>query len=130
MNHSTLFPVGKMFLVLKVSWGSFYTWLKNAPSSKKIENQMFETEILHTFENSKKIYGSPRFAEELHGKNIKVSRPRVTRMMRRANLRSKILNFYPRKTPPPKASNIIPPSPEFVVIAMPAATLIPLPGPS
>nr|WP_255431027.1 IS3 family transposase [Pedobacter sp. N36a] len=77
-----------MCLVLKVSRGSFYTWLKNAPSSRKIENQMLETEILQAFENSKKIYGSPRITEELNKKNIKVSRPRVARMMRRANLRS------------------------------------------
>ncbi|QNK64784.1 IS3 family transposase [Pedobacter sp. PAMC26386] len=40
------------------------------------------------FENSKKIYGSPRITLELRKKNIKISRPRVARMMRKARLRS------------------------------------------
>lgn len=83
-----LFPVGKMCLVLKVSRGGFYTWLKSVPSNRNIENQILENEILKAFENSKKIYGSPRITQELHKKNIKVSRPRVARMMRKANLRS------------------------------------------
>ena len=77
-----------MCLVLKVSRGGFYTWLKNIPSNRSIENNMLETEILHAFENNKKIYGSPWITQELRKKNITVSRPRVARMMRKANLRS------------------------------------------
>jgi putative transposase len=83
-----LFPVGKMCLVLKISRGGFYTWLKSVPSIRNIENKILETEILQAFENSKKIYGSPRITQELRKKNIKVSRPRVARMMKKANLRS------------------------------------------
>ena len=49
---------------------------------------MLDIEILAAFENSKKIYGSPRITMELNKKDIKVSRPRVARMMRRARLRS------------------------------------------
>lgn len=40
------------------------------------------------YQNSKNIYGSPRIAQELNKKGIKVSRPRVARMMKKANLRS------------------------------------------
>ncbi len=49
---------------------------------------MLDIEILAAFENSKKIYGSPRITMALNKKDIKVSRPRVARMMRRARLRS------------------------------------------
>ncbi len=49
---------------------------------------MLDIEILAAFENSKKIYGSPRITMVLNKKDIKVSRPRVARMMRRAKLRS------------------------------------------
>ncbi len=62
--------------------------MKRIPSSRSIENQMLEIEILEAFVNSKKIYGSPRITRELHKKDIKVSRPRVARMMKRAKLRS------------------------------------------
>ncbi|MBE8719736.1 hypothetical protein C4F40_03215 [Sphingobacterium sp. Ka21] len=77
-----------MCLVLEVSRGGFYTWLKRIPSKRSIENQMLESEILQAFEASKKIYGSPKITRELHKKQIRVSRARVARIMRKAKLRS------------------------------------------
>ena len=77
-----------MCSVFKVSRGGFYAWIKGVPSHRSIENQLIEDEILAAFLNSKKIYGSPRITRELHKKNIKVSRVRVARMMKRAKLRS------------------------------------------
>lgn len=77
-----------MCSVFKVSRGGFYGWLRSSPSKRSIENQMLEVEILVAFENSKKIYGSPRITRELNKKDIKVSRPRVARIMRSASLRS------------------------------------------
>ena len=87
-DHTKIFAVGKMCSVFKVSRGGFYAWLKGIPSKRSIENQMLDIEILGAFKNSKKIYGSPRITRELHKKDIKVSRPRMARMMRRAKLRS------------------------------------------
>ncbi len=49
---------------------------------------MIEAEVLQAFENSKKIYGSPRITLELRKKAIRISRPRVARIMRKAKLRS------------------------------------------
>lgn len=49
---------------------------------------MIEAEVLQAFENSKRIYGSPRITSELNKKAINVSRPRVARIMRKAKLRS------------------------------------------
>ena len=49
---------------------------------------MIEVAIFKAFEDSKKIYGSPRITLELRKKAIWVSRPRVARIMRKANLRS------------------------------------------
>lgn len=77
-----------MCSVFKVSRGGFYKWTISSPSKRSIENQILETEVLQAFENSKRIYGSPRITLELRKKNIKISRPRVARMMRKAKLRS------------------------------------------
>ena len=77
-----------MCSVFKVSRGGFYAWRKSVPSNRSLENELLEAEILTAFVNSKKIYGSPRITRELHKKNIKVSRVRVARMMKRAKLRS------------------------------------------
>lgn len=44
--------------------------------------------MMQIFEKSKKTYGSPRITFELNKNNIKVSRPRIARMMQKAKLRS------------------------------------------
>jgi putative transposase len=75
-------------MLLKVSRGGFYSWLNGTPSNRSMENQMLEREILEAFQDNKSIYGSPRITQVLHRKQIKVSRPRVARMMRKAHLRS------------------------------------------
>lgn len=49
---------------------------------------MLEQEILEAFQNSKCSYGSPRITKALNRKMIKVSRPRVARIMKRNHLRS------------------------------------------
>nr|WP_254070836.1 IS3 family transposase [Pedobacter sp. L105] len=87
-DHSRIFLVEKMCSVLKVSRGGFYKWTVSRPSKRSIENQKLEAEVLQAFENSKKIYGSPRITLELHKKDIKISRPRVARIMQKAELRS------------------------------------------
>src|SRR5690606_12817308 len=87
-DHSRVFLVGKMCSVFKVSRAGFYKWSISSPSNRSIENQMVEAEVLQAFENSKKIYGSPRITLELRKKAIRISRPRVARIMRKAKLRS------------------------------------------
>jgi putative transposase len=77
-----------MCSVFKVSRGGFYKWTINSPSKRSIETQILETEVLKAFENSKRIYGSPKIALELRKKDIKISRSRVARIMRKAKLRS------------------------------------------
>ncbi len=49
---------------------------------------MITREILIAHQNSKERYGSPRITRELNKKNIHVSRPRVARLMRKAEIRS------------------------------------------
>lgn len=77
-----------MCSVFKVSRCGFYNWMKRKPSNRSLENQMLEQEILEAFQNSKKTYGSPRVTQVLNKKQIKVSRPRVARIMKNACLRS------------------------------------------
>jgi transposase InsO family protein len=53
-----------------------------------MENQMLEQEVRLAFQNSKSIYGSPRITQVLNKKQIKVSLPRMARIMRKVHLRS------------------------------------------
>lgn len=87
-SHRKVFPVEKMCSVFKVSRSGFYCWVNRPPSLRATETEFLEKEIRLSFINSKKIYGSPRITMELNQRDIKVSKPRVARMMRRMNLRS------------------------------------------
>jgi len=77
-----------MCFVFKVSRAGYYGWLRSTPSKRLKESQIIEQQIQEAFTDSKRLYGSPRITRVLNKKGIKVSRPRVARMMRQAGLRS------------------------------------------
>jgi transposase InsO family protein len=77
-----------MCKVLKVSRSGYYAWLKRGPSKRAIENEIIMEQICKIHKQSKGTYGSPRVTEELKANYVQVSRPRVARLMRKANIRS------------------------------------------
>jgi len=89
-----MFAIEKMCKVLKVSRSGYYQWLIGKPSTRKIENQLIEERIKKIYKASKGRYGSPKITEELKHQDIRVSRPRVARLMRSMNLRSIIKKSY------------------------------------
>jgi putative transposase len=89
-----VFPIEKrsaarMHKVFKVSRSGFYGWLNSEPSKRAIENQEILREISLLHKESDQTYGSPRISKALKAKNIPVSRPRVARLMKQAELRAK-----------------------------------------
>lgn len=77
-----------MCRVFRVSNSGFYYWLKY-PQGKRLTSQIaLMVEINEVYHEKKGIYGSPRITMELRKKGIKVSRPRVARLMRKFNIRS------------------------------------------
>lgn len=87
-SHRKVFPIEKMCRVFKVSRSGFYTWLRNGLSNTAIENQAITEKIRVIHSKSKQTYGSPRITHELIKLDIKVSRPRVARLMKKAKIRS------------------------------------------
>lgn len=78
-----------MCKAFKVSRSGFYGWLHSEPSKRAIENKEILREISFIHEESRKTYGSPRISKALKAKDIPVSRPRVARLMKQAELRAK-----------------------------------------
>lgn len=76
-----------MCKVLGVSRSVYYEWLKRKPSKREVENQNLMKQIRNIHKKSKRTYGSPRITRELEEKSIYVSRPRIARLMRKANIR-------------------------------------------
>jgi len=93
-NHHPMFAIEKMCKVLKVSRSGYYEWIGRKPSSRKEENKMILDRIKQIYNASKGRYGSPKITKELNHQSIKVSRPRVARLMRSAHLRSIIKKKY------------------------------------
>lgn len=89
-----MFAIEKMCKVLKVSRSGYYQWLGRKPSTRAEENGMILDRIKQIYRASKGRYGSPKISKELNHQGIKVSRPRVARLMRSAHLRSIIKKKY------------------------------------
>jgi putative transposase len=93
-DHSSSFAIEKMCNALKVSRSGYYSWLKNKPSKREVENQEILNQIRRIHHESRKTYGSPRITAELRSRDISVSRPRVARLMKKANIRSKTVKKF------------------------------------
>lgn len=77
-----------MCKVLKVHRSGYYAWLKGRPSKRAIENRQLLEQIKQIHQESKKSYGSPRITATLRSQSVHVSRNRVARLMRKANIRA------------------------------------------
>ena len=83
-----------MCIILEISSSSYYTWLNRSISKREIETSKLCTIIIKEFEDSNKLYGSPRITQQLKRQNIEISRPYVARLMKRLGLRSLIRKKY------------------------------------
>ena len=87
-----------MCKVLDVSKSGYYKWLNSEPSNRAIENQTLTGKIREIHQRSKRTYGSPRIAAELHAEGVSISRPRVARLMKQASIRSEHKKKYKATT--------------------------------
>lgn len=83
---------------MRVSVSGYYYWLKNPIGSRIIKKEKLLADIHQVYDNSKKRYGSPRITSELRDQGIRVSRPRVARLMKEANIKSIIRKKYKVQT--------------------------------
>jgi len=83
-----------MCQVLKVSVSGYYYWLKHPVSLRASKQEDLLAHIDRIYHKSKCRYGSPRIAMELNIEGIRASRPRVARLMRKAQIRSIVRKKY------------------------------------
>lgn len=83
-----------MCKVLKVSKSSYYKWLQQVPSKRKLRRAVLLKEIELEYSNSKCRYGSPRITKELQMKGIAVSKVLVAKIMKQNHLRSIVNRKY------------------------------------
>ena len=84
-----MFSIEKMCSMFKVSRSGFYNWLSFHPSKTEMENIKLTTRITAIHKESRYTYGSPMIREVLKKEYVNVSRPRVARLMKKANIYSR-----------------------------------------
>lgn len=93
-----MFPVERMCKVFKVSKSGYYASLKRPQSKRGQQNQEILSLIRHEHKKSKQRYGSPRICKALKDNQVHVSRPRVARLMRQAQIRAKMKRRFKATT--------------------------------
>ncbi len=84
-----IFPIEKMCKVFNVSTSGYYNWRNSAPSKWILQNKDITKRIISIHKESKGTYGSPMITKQLNKDAIKVSRPRVARLMKASKIHSK-----------------------------------------
>jgi transposase InsO family protein len=83
-----------MCQVLGVSTSGYYYWLEHPIGLRERKEQELLFHIDKIYKKSKCRYGSPRITVELQEHGIRVSRPRVARLMQKTGIRSIIRQKY------------------------------------
>ncbi len=89
-RHSKEHRVVRLCEVLEVSTSGYYDWLDRPESERCKDNRLLTERIKHFHELSQERYGSPKIHRDLMAEGYSCSRPRVARLMRKANIQSKL----------------------------------------
>lgn len=87
-----------MCQILNVSRSSYYHWTTKKPSERLIRNLELGVAIKKVYDWSKGRYGSPRITKELQMQGIEVSRPLVSRIMKKKNIRNVVVRKFKQTT--------------------------------
>ncbi|QPS11415.1 IS3 family transposase [Delftia acidovorans] len=87
MANQADFPVRTMCRVLGISASGFYAWRERRPSQRSIANAVMTERIRQIHKDSYESYGMPRVRAELIEQGVSISRQRVARLMRVADIR-------------------------------------------
>ena len=85
-QHMSEFPVESMCRFLRVSRSAYYAWLQRAQTAGEKEDAELTDIIQSVFNKSRATYGTRRIKKELGDRNRLVSRRRIGRLMRAADL--------------------------------------------
>ena len=97
-SHRTRFPVERMCKVFQVSRSGFYAYREGSVGKRAQENENLLMLIQDVHQKSKQRYGSPRIYEALKAKKVAVSRPRVARLMKQAQIRVRMKRRFKATT--------------------------------
>lgn len=87
-NHGK-FTTTRMCKMMNVSQSAFYDWLVRPESAHSQEDRRLAEKVKISHQKSRETYGARRIREELLDAGEKINRPRVGRLMKQQELKSK-----------------------------------------
>jgi putative transposase len=93
-DHRSVFRVEKMCKVLCVSRSGYYKWRHATPSEREKRKKELTKRILHYYEDSNGLYGSPKITSLIRREGRKVSEKTVGRIMREQGIRSRTVKKF------------------------------------
>lgn len=94
----TKYPLNILCRVLEVSRSAYHSWQRRPISQHQQQDALLEQRICELHQASKGRYGAPRLQADLRAEGQRVSRRRVSRLMRRSGLRAKGPRRFVRTT--------------------------------
>lgn len=88
------YPIIRLCEVLEISTSGYYAWIGRPESSRRKENRILTTKIQCLHKASRRTYGSPRIYEDLLSMGEKIGVNRVARLMKSADIKSKMARRF------------------------------------
>lgn len=110
-QHRKEYKVIRMCEVLGVSSTGFYDWLDRPESQRSQENRRLTDKIQQSHQRSRGIYGSPKIHKDLVVDGETCSVNRVARLMKAANIKSKLARKFVVTT---DSKNTLQPAPDLL----------------
>ena len=97
-DYADQYPISKMSEVFKVSRSGYYSWLGREPSKRAKQNERLRRLVHAAWQESGKLYGSPKIYNQLKQDGYTASRPRIARMMVKMGIASRIRKKWVKTT--------------------------------
>ena len=109
--HRKEYKIVRLCDALEVSPSGFYDWLDRPESNRSRENRKLTEKIKHYHQQSREIYGSPKIYEDLVEEGEICSVNRVARLMKVADIKSKMARKFVITT---DSKNTMQPAPDLL----------------
>ena len=107
--HCRQYTMTRLFAALEVSASGYYDWLERPESTRSRENRRLTDKIHYFHQRSRSIYGSPKIYEDLTAAGEHCSVNRVARLMKAADIKSRLAHKFVVTT---NSKNTLQPAPD------------------
>lgn len=110
-KHKQTYKLTRLFDLLGVSSSGYYDWVDRPESKRACDNRLLIERIRWSHQQSNKVYGSPRIHKDLIAEGEACSVNRVVRLMKKADIESKMARKFVVTT---DSRNTLQPAPDLL----------------